>query len=63
MQVMNLSTNWDDTLARFGVNTILIEKQRRRSLVSRLRTDDNWQMTYEDELAVVFRRTVPIGAP
>jgi hypothetical protein len=62
MQVMNLSINWDDALARFGVNTILIEKERRRGLVSRLRADDNWQMTYEDDLAVVFRRVVPIGA-
>ncbi|MBT6156126.1 MAG: hypothetical protein HOH82_15830 [Planctomycetaceae bacterium] len=63
MQVMNLSTNWDDTLARFGVNTILIEKQRRRGLVARLDADDNWQMTYEDDLAVVYRRIIPIGAP
>jgi hypothetical protein len=61
MQVMNMSTGWEDVLARFGANTVLIEKQRRRGLVARLRDHDDWQISFEDNQAIVFRRTVPIG--
>lgn len=60
MQVINLSSGWEETLERFGANTVLIDKTRRRALTSRLRRNDDWEVAFEDNRAVVFRRMNPI---
>lgn len=62
MQVMNLSSGWEERLGRFGVNAILVEKDRRRALVARLRNLDDWRVSFEDNRAIVFRRVTPIGS-
>lgn len=60
LQVVRLSANWEDILAAYGANTVLIEKQRRRALVTKLRENDDWYAEYEDDLAIIFRRAEPI---
>ena len=56
----NGASNSGEILARYGVNTILVNKQRSEQLVSAIRRGFNWKEVYSDELAVIFVRKDPI---
>ena len=52
--------NWDERLARYGVNTVLADPVVQPKLIRRMRSDDEWRIGYEDERSVVFLRNEPI---
>jgi len=58
--ISNGATNSGEILARYGVNTMLVDKQRSERLVSAIRRSSNWKEVYSDELAVIFVRKEPI---
>ena len=47
--------NWQEPLNRYGIQTIIIDADG--PLSSLLRTDNEWAKVYEDDQAVIFRRT------
>lgn len=61
MHVINVGSNWESVLERYGVNTVVIDTARRATLIGALRDDDDWQVDYEDSRSVVFVRREPIG--
>jgi hypothetical protein len=60
LAIINASSEWDDLLDRYGVNTIVVDVPLHGGLISRLRDNSAWKVSYEDGLAVVFSRRKPI---
>ncbi len=56
MAVNDVSPGWQEILDRYHVETILIDKEGRKALISHLNADNRWQRAYEDDLAVIFTR-------
>ncbi len=55
--VMNVKYDWEKTLDKFGVNTILLPPNA--PLAGALKESSRWRVTYDDGIALVFR---PAGA-
>lgn len=60
MHVIEVRSGWEDILARYGVNTVLLDQAYRQPLIQRLRQDEQWTVGYEDAASVVFVRKKPI---
>jgi hypothetical protein len=55
LDVLAINTGWDKTLARFGVDTILMPCSA--PLSGALKESARWRVVYDDGVAVVFRST------
>lgn len=53
-------SDWEPTLARYGVNTIVLDKPGRQGFIDRLGEEPAWEKTYEDRNSAVFRRREPL---
>ncbi len=53
LDVLEVNYGWEKTLARFGVDTILMPP--RSPLVGALKESARWHVVYDDGIAVVFR--------
>lgn len=61
MQVIEQRSGWEETLDRYGINTIVIDLANRESLVKKLKEDEKWQYPPEErDGQVIFRRKRPI---
>lgn len=60
MAVLNGNASWEDTLDRYDVNTIVVDKPERRALIYRIREDDSWKRVFEDDRTVMFERKQPL---
>jgi hypothetical protein len=61
MDVLNVKYGWEKTLARFGVDTILLPPGT--PLTGALKESSRWRVVYDDGIALVFRsasRTVGV---
>ena len=56
MGVIELKSNWERTLDVYGVNTIVLDTQKRGSLIGRLKRSEEWRTAYEDDQSFVFVR-------
>jgi hypothetical protein len=56
LQVAEQSADWAETLDRYGVNTVILDKEYRDGLIRRLKEDPNWNVGYEDNRGAVFVR-------
>lgn len=55
--ISSAGTDWDRRLARYGVNTVVVDQAERKSLIRALKDNkDDWSLEYEDGLAVIFQR-------
>lgn len=54
------SGDYREVLDRYGINTMVLDKQERGLLIRRMRDDAAFTVSYEDAVGVVFRRTKPI---
>ena len=60
MQVIEQRNGWNEALDRFGVNTIVIDRANRTSLIAALDADHAWQrLTEERDGQVLFGRKKP----
>ncbi len=53
LDVLNVKYDWEKTLGRFGVNTILLPTSA--PLAGALKESARWRVVYDDGVAVVFR--------
>jgi len=53
LDVLNVNVGWEKTLARFGVDTVLISPSS--PLCGALKESPHWRVVYDDGVAVVFR--------
>ena len=56
LTVINLGSNWDDVFDRYAIDTIVVDQADRGDLISKLKTDLRWNLSYEDGLAAIFTR-------
>lgn len=56
LQIAEQSADWAETLDRYGVNTVILDKEYREGLIRRLKEDPNWNVGYEDNRGAVFVR-------
>jgi hypothetical protein len=67
VDVLNVRTGWEKTLAHFGVDTILLPPDA--PLAGALKESSRWRVVYDDGISLVFRssakewgRTLPVTA-
>jgi hypothetical protein len=53
LDVLNVSYGWDQTLARFGVDTVLMPPNS--PLTGALKESSRWRVVYDDGVALMFR--------
>jgi hypothetical protein len=56
LTVINGDRNFDEVFDRYGIDTIVVDKAYRESLISKLDADAGWKRSYDDSLATVFTR-------
>jgi hypothetical protein len=56
MRISAASAGWEAALDRYAVTTVIVDRTGRGTLIRRLRESANWQVDYEDRIAVVFTR-------
>jgi len=55
------ASNWHSKLDRYGVNTIIVDQQRRGDFIGALEAkSDIWDKAYADNVSAVFKRRNPI---
>lgn len=59
VDVLNVRTGWENTLAHFGVNTILLPPDA--PLTGALKESSRWKVVYDDGISLVFRSSVMGG--
>jgi hypothetical protein len=59
LDVMGVKFGWEQTLARFGVNTILLPPDA--PLTGALKESSRWRVVYDDGVALVFRANHTTG--
>jgi hypothetical protein len=61
MQVIEQRSGWEETLDRYGINTIVVDLANRESLIKKLKEDEKWQFPPEErDGQVIFLRKKPI---
>jgi hypothetical protein len=60
IDILNVSEGWENTLAHFNVDTILMPPNT--PLAGALKQSSRWRKTYEDGVAVVFSQAQKTGA-
>jgi hypothetical protein len=63
LRVMNVRPGWQQVLARYAVETILVDKHESPELLQVLRKDTAWQVVHEDPQCAVFGVRKPALQP
>lgn len=63
MQVIEQRSGWEETLDRYGINTIVVDLANREALIKKLKEDDKWRFPPDErDGQVIFTRKKPINA-
>jgi hypothetical protein len=62
LHVAGAGEDWEEILARYGVNTVAVDKAVRGPLIERLAANEAWERVYDDGVGSVFVRREPIFA-
>ena len=60
MQIIEQRSGWEEGLDRYGVNTVVLDKDFREPLIKSLKEDVKWKVGFEQDGQVVFVRKKPI---
>lgn len=60
MQIAHAAGNWQDKLDRYGVNTVVLDRNSQPLLTHELKQDQRWEKKYEDGIGAIFVRRRPI---
>ncbi len=58
LAVMRARYDWEEVLARYDVNALLLARGNDRILLQAVQRSSMWTAVYEDEYDVLFRRNV-----
>jgi hypothetical protein len=56
IDVINVRDGWQETLNRYDVQTVVLDRRQHERLVDALRGEPGWIKTYEDGIGVIFVR-------
>lgn len=54
--ISGVAAGWEDLLDRYGVNVIVVDTATHATLIGRLRENENWRLSYSDNVGAVFLR-------
>ncbi len=54
---------WDNVLRRYGIQTVVLDKRRQKTLLGYLQGAREWRPEYEDSTGIVFERVEPAINP
>lgn len=57
LDVLNVRYDWEKTLDRYSIDTVLLST--RAPLASAIKLSRDWRVVYDDGMAIVFRRVFP----
>jgi len=60
MQVIEQRGEWEEMLDRYGVNSIVLDREFREPLIKALKEREKWKIGFEQDGQVVFLRKKPI---
>jgi hypothetical protein len=60
IRVITLDDGWQQILARYGINTAVVDDDQHAALADALREDPAWSVAYEDAHGLVFVRHPPL---
>jgi hypothetical protein len=60
MGIIQLGNGWSAMLKRYGINTVVIDEEARKSMVHRLAEDDDWKLLFRQDGQAIFERVNPI---
>ncbi len=60
MQISDAQGGWDESLDRYGVNTVVVDHQFREALIRKLKDSEKWKLDFEQDGQVIFVRRSPI---
>jgi hypothetical protein len=64
-RIFDALSGWENTLDRYNVKTLIVDRAQQPQLVRNLRTSTDWVLVYDDPQSMVLRRksTQPTAAP
>lgn len=60
LQISEAQGGWEEALDRYGVNTVVVDRQFRETLIRKLKENEKWRLDFEQDGQVVFVRRTPI---
>ncbi|QDT52563.1 hypothetical protein Pan44_05750 [Caulifigura coniformis] len=61
LRIVSLSRDWEGRLDRYGINTVVLERNMSADLVRALKEKSHdWSLEYEDHVTAIFARKRPI---
>ena len=48
--------DWEERLAAYGVQSLMLHVNNQAALIESAQADDDWELVYSDEAAIIFRR-------
>ncbi len=60
MQIIEQRSGWQEGLDLYGVNTVVLDREFRETLIKSLKEDEKWKVGFEQDGQVVFLRKRPI---
>jgi hypothetical protein len=62
-RVLAGEAGWRRIFTRYRVTTVIADKDQQRAFIRMIRTDPEWELRYEDELAILFAKRPPVTRP
>ncbi len=56
MDVISQKAGWQETLSRYGVNTVVVDHRYREAMIRSLKNSDDWKLEYDDVVGAIFTR-------
>jgi hypothetical protein len=60
LDLLNVKFGWEKTLERYAIDTVVLNPQT--ALASTLKISRDWRVAYDDGVAIVFRRALPVDS-
>ena len=60
MQIGDARGGWEESLDRYGINTVVVDREYREALIKKLKENEKWKLDFEQDGQVVFLRKNPI---
>ena len=58
-EIVTASSRWEEKLDKYEVNTLILNREGQGPLISALTNNQNWQVVYQDEAALIYVKTYP----
>lgn len=55
-QVIRVQSDWQGILDKYGVTTLILDREERQVLLARLKDNRDWQKVFEDDVSAIYTR-------